>query len=315
MNLNQLEYFVAIVEKKSYSGAAHSLFVSPQAVSKAVGDLEREMQVDLLGKRGREIVPTPFGEIFYDKALELVCGFDDLSYFAQSHVENEPPRGSISLAIPALPFRGTVFEDNILDSFSDHFPFINLSLISCPSCQTLESVEENLVDAAIVVGRAPNTTCDYLKLFSFIPKILVSEKSLLSVRENIKLRDLRNIKVARPLDLRYCYKYIDKRFRRAGFVPHYIDLPPFIEEHQDFLSSDKGAIFVANDKNLTKLYSRAVLKDLAPESAFEIPVYFVSQEKNDSTLLSYLRQYLVRETKSNNRPPRGAIQRKTSRKL
>lgn len=45
MNISQLEYLVKAIELKSFTLAGRSLFVSSQAVSKAVGDLEKELGV------------------------------------------------------------------------------------------------------------------------------------------------------------------------------------------------------------------------------------------------------------------------------
>lgn len=57
MNLSQLEYFVATVQYGSFAQAGKALFVTPQAVSRAVNDLEKELEVKLLEKDGKSVAP------------------------------------------------------------------------------------------------------------------------------------------------------------------------------------------------------------------------------------------------------------------
>ena len=47
MELRQLEYFVAIVEHGSFTGAAKALYVSQSALSKSVKKLEEELGTTL----------------------------------------------------------------------------------------------------------------------------------------------------------------------------------------------------------------------------------------------------------------------------
>lgn len=43
MDIRQLEYFIAVVRLRSYTRAADELFITRQALSKAVHNLEQEM--------------------------------------------------------------------------------------------------------------------------------------------------------------------------------------------------------------------------------------------------------------------------------
>ena len=47
MELRQLKYFLTIADKRSIVGAANALYISRQAVSKAISQLESELGVDL----------------------------------------------------------------------------------------------------------------------------------------------------------------------------------------------------------------------------------------------------------------------------
>ena len=83
MNISQLEYFVTTVQYGSFTMAAKELFVTPQAVSKSVGDLERELHVQLCEKSGRCVKPTEFGRMFAARASEALSCLVDLETLAK----------------------------------------------------------------------------------------------------------------------------------------------------------------------------------------------------------------------------------------
>ena len=67
MELRQLKYFLAVADARSFVGAAGALFVSRQAVSKAVGQLEEELGVELFVRDSSGAFLTPAGLMFYDR--------------------------------------------------------------------------------------------------------------------------------------------------------------------------------------------------------------------------------------------------------
>ncbi|MDR0514152.1 MAG: LysR family transcriptional regulator [Coriobacteriaceae bacterium] len=78
MNIHQLEYFVASIHEGSFALAAKSLYVSPQAVSKAIRSLENESRLRLCVRAGNRLVLTSWGEVVYRQAVDLLKGFDEL---------------------------------------------------------------------------------------------------------------------------------------------------------------------------------------------------------------------------------------------
>ena len=56
LNFFQLECFAAIVRTKSFSEAAHILYISQSSISKHIAKLEEELETELFEKRGRNVV-------------------------------------------------------------------------------------------------------------------------------------------------------------------------------------------------------------------------------------------------------------------
>lgn len=72
MNFNTLQYFIDIVESRSFTKAAERNYVSQTALSHAITKLERELNVQLLVRVPGQVVPTEAGGLFYRECREIL---------------------------------------------------------------------------------------------------------------------------------------------------------------------------------------------------------------------------------------------------
>ncbi|MCQ2439473.1 MAG: LysR family transcriptional regulator [Oscillospiraceae bacterium] len=78
MEIRQLRYFLAVANARSFLQAADLLYVSRQAVSKAITQLEDELNVSLFVRTQNGAMMTPAGIYFYPRATALTADFDRL---------------------------------------------------------------------------------------------------------------------------------------------------------------------------------------------------------------------------------------------
>ena len=78
MELRTLQAFVEVVRQGGFSAAARTVFASQPTVSKAVRQLEDEVGVPLLDRKGHRICPTAAGELVYRRALAMLSERDNL---------------------------------------------------------------------------------------------------------------------------------------------------------------------------------------------------------------------------------------------
>lgn len=78
MEIRQLRYFLAVADARSFLKAADLLYVSRQAVSKAVTQLEEELGVELFVRSQNGAMMSPAGIYFYPRAVTIVADFDKL---------------------------------------------------------------------------------------------------------------------------------------------------------------------------------------------------------------------------------------------
>ena len=88
MNIKQIKYFMSAAQHDSLSAAAKEQYVTVQAVSKAIADLERELGSQLFIRESRGVKLTTFGAQFYQKAEGALRSFAELETFAQNYAAN-----------------------------------------------------------------------------------------------------------------------------------------------------------------------------------------------------------------------------------
>ncbi|MDW4907706.1 LysR family transcriptional regulator [Streptomyces sp. ADMS] len=87
MQLRQLEYFVAICDAGSFSGAAVRLYVTQPSLSQQIGALEKELGADLLERGRHGITLTPAGRVFLSQAQRALQAVQDAQDSVRQVVE------------------------------------------------------------------------------------------------------------------------------------------------------------------------------------------------------------------------------------
>lgn len=72
MDIRQMKYFIAVVEELNFTKAAEKLFIAQPPLSRAIQNLEEELEVSLLVRNTRSIELTIAGKYFYENAKKIV---------------------------------------------------------------------------------------------------------------------------------------------------------------------------------------------------------------------------------------------------
>ena len=79
MDFRTIRTFVEVVRQGGFSQAAKVVFTTQSTVSKAVKQLETELGVALLDRKGHRSMLTPEGDVVYRRALKIIAERDDLA--------------------------------------------------------------------------------------------------------------------------------------------------------------------------------------------------------------------------------------------
>lgn len=92
LDLRRLRMFVTVAEAPSLRVAAEKMFMTQQAASSAIKELERNLGVDLFSRTRRSLMLTPAGETLYRGAAALLAGGHQLTAKVQAAgADSVPP--------------------------------------------------------------------------------------------------------------------------------------------------------------------------------------------------------------------------------
>lgn len=145
--LRQLQYFAAVCENGTISGAAHVLSISQSAVTEAIRDLEAELGVKLFDRHPRGLNMTHNGHKFLRHASTILSGVSDARRaFEESGVT---VTGTLHMGVTSL-VAGYVLSD-ILARYRRANPEVDISAVE----DTGEYIEHLLIggelDVAVMV--------------------------------------------------------------------------------------------------------------------------------------------------------------------
>lgn len=97
MRLEQLAYFVKIADTHSLTAASTELFISQQALSTSIKNLESEFHTQFFVRTPRGMALSNDGKYFYETAVQIL----DLSKKLYSHFspDDMPSPGSLRIAL------------------------------------------------------------------------------------------------------------------------------------------------------------------------------------------------------------------------
>lgn len=123
--LRQLQYFIAVAEEGTVSGAAQSLSISQSAVTEAIKELESDLGVTLFERHRRGLTITHKGHQFFRHANRILANVQDAR---RSFIgEEAAPPSHLSLGVTSL-VAGYVLSD-LLARFRRAYPGVDVSAI------------------------------------------------------------------------------------------------------------------------------------------------------------------------------------------
>lgn len=146
MELRQLEAFVTVARRKSFTRAAEELHLTQPAVTRQIAALESELGALLFDRLGKSIQLTGAGETLLGYAEHILRLTDE----AQDALE-ELAAGRVGrIAIGAASTLATYVLPSLLTQFRQEHPGIELSLRTGLSARVRELVLSGVVDIGLV---------------------------------------------------------------------------------------------------------------------------------------------------------------------
>lgn len=143
--LREMEVFVAVVDRGSFTGASDKLAMSTAAVSRAVNSLESRLGTPLLARTTRTIRPTDAGTAYLEACRKVLDTITDAE--ANIAADQQNPVGTLTVSAPVL--FGQRYIAPLVNAFALRYPDVNINAVYAD--RTARLLEEG-VDIAIRIG-------------------------------------------------------------------------------------------------------------------------------------------------------------------
>lgn len=150
MELRQLRYFLSVADNRSFVSAAASLYISRQAVSKAISQLESELGVELFVRDPSGAFLTPTGLLFYERVRGIIMDLDDLTEQMRTTSSRYRQRIRIAFSIGTV----SLVEDSLL-SFRDNKENLEIVYSEHSQEECFRQLQEHQADIMIGSMQSP----------------------------------------------------------------------------------------------------------------------------------------------------------------
>lgn len=219
-DLNDLLYFVRVVEHRGFAPAARALGVQKSKLSRRVGELESRLGVKLIHRSSRSFSVTEVGQEYYRQCLSMIAGADA----AQAVIDklHSEPQGVIKLTCP--PGLSCYLFSDLISDFMASYPLVQVQLKAFN--RRVDVIAEGY-DLAIRSGLSQRDHSGLVvrKLRS-IPVILVGSPQLIGDRAPAAPADLDglpSLDFGLPRDEhRWCLQHADGTELRIRHQPRFV---------------------------------------------------------------------------------------------
>ena len=274
MDLRQIRYFITVAEERNITRAAEKLNLSQPPLSRALMELEDELECTLLIRGKRHVTLTPEGLALKRRGEQLLA-LSDMTKVEISEMKNGM---SGTLYLGHVDSGGPSLAAEWIQSFSRAFPNVTYNLWCGTVDDLTDRLRSGLLDLAITLSPSSSDLLEGIPVFSeswiaIIPKshpIARSKKDTVSMNELIDNDLIISSRRSREEEIRTWFK-------DTGKEPHFIVKTAHSSNAVHLVARDIGiAIFTASVAKNIPADEDVVIKKITPEKTVK---YLLSWNK------------------------------------
>lgn len=161
MNLQQLEYVIAVDAYRHFAKAAEQCHVTQPTLSMMIQKLEDEIGVKIFDRSRQPVIPTHIGEALIAQARVVLREAERFAEIARE--EEQSLSGELRVGI--IPTLSPYLLPLFLQAFVDTHPNIRLKISERTTGSLIEALHKGMLDAAILVTPLNDNTLREQPLF------------------------------------------------------------------------------------------------------------------------------------------------------
>lgn len=198
MNTRYMEFFLKTVELGSISAASQALYISPQGLSQALQQMEKELGDKLFFRQGNKLHLTATGEEAFEafqQIVEINDGLVEKITASKTDLKQKQRR----VTVVAAPIIAMTCLPKVITTFRKRNPEALIKVVEIPP-ESFFEMEEFGVDTIGIVA-LPSTMQDgfirempedvsFVRLYSCTQEICMSSRSSKASRKSMDIRDV-----------------------------------------------------------------------------------------------------------------------------
>jgi LysR family hydrogen peroxide-inducible transcriptional activator len=146
MNIQQLEYIIAVDKLKNFTRAAEQCFVTQATLSTMIKKLEDELGVIIFDRKANPILTTDIGRNIIAEAELIIKHSQRIADMANQ--QKDVVKGQIRIGI--IPTIANSFLPKVLKPLVENFPELEIELVELTTANSIEQLKNGKIDAAII---------------------------------------------------------------------------------------------------------------------------------------------------------------------
>lgn len=187
MNIQQLEYIVAVDNHRHFVQAADHCCVTQPTLSMMIKKLEEELDIKIFDRNKQPIVPTDIGSQLISQARIVLKEANRIREMARSF--NGAMNGDLRIGI--IPTVSSYVLPILVPQFTKKYPDVNFQVNEMVTERIVAELRNGNIDAAVVATSIQETTFHESSLYREKFYVYMSEDNGLYDKEYIAQEDIR----------------------------------------------------------------------------------------------------------------------------
>ena len=252
MEFKHIEYFIETANHKSISKAAEALFISQQALSRCIQNLEAELNCKLFERTVKGSVLTKDGKLIYDKFLPVVEQYRNTEEEIFTTLNSRPQ----TLSFVCVPSIFRVLDTDLLFEFEERYPNITLERKEMSGFDADNYVKEDSKHFGLIAipENRHGMRFKHLPIKTLPVMLCVHKDDPLAQQDVVNFGQLRDKNFIMFESRSHYHKTIDEYTKKHGFQPKEVFESSDINQIFNLVNKGKGIFISPPDESAKMLF-------------------------------------------------------------
>lgn len=292
MTLNQIKYFITLVESKSFTEAARCLFITQPNLSRQIQAMEEELGLTLIFREARSFKLTPSGSILYKHFCQILDAYNQAVDEAVSAGQGFD--GSLNVAILDIMDVHSLFPD-LIKKITEAHPLLDLNLKRGSLHKLIQELNNNTADIILTYGFSLYDQPDIMisNVDTFDSCLMIPKSHPLASKKDFCLQDFSGDTFfqLKPSVCHEGARYIDALFEKAGIHP----LTRYVDSMRDIMLwvENGSGVSITADCSTEKNNPNVVIRPIEMPEAKGHDITFAWKKENYNPAIALFMEQLA----------------------